>query len=255
MQRRRAEGQSLRRINRETGLARATVRKYAFSASFPRHGLRGPGPSILDPYLDHLHARITEGCENAMQLWREARELGFSGTEKQIRRWLSERRTRPAKTTTRQWSMSPVSPNPTTSPLPSPKQLSWHLLREPAELSPEDAAVVERVMQDAQAATVIDLGRRFCRIVRTRSGSEQPKHSAVVAFEAWLAEARDCGVRVVESFAANLDQDGCAVRAALSLPWSSGQAEGQINRLKLRKRSMYGRAKLDLLRRRFLLAG
>ena len=45
---------------------------------------------------------------------------------------------------------------------------------------------------------------------------------AVVAFEAWLAEARGCGVRVVESFAANLDQDGCAVRAALSLPWSSG---------------------------------
>jgi Transposase len=129
-----------------------------------------------------------------------------------------------------------------------------HLLREPAELSPEDAAVVERVMQDAQAATVIDLGRRFCRIVRTRSGSEQPSRSAVVAFEAWLAEARDCGVRVVESFAANLDQDGCAVRAALTLPWSSGQAEGQINRLKLLKRSMYGRAKLDLLRRRFLLA-
>ena len=44
------------------------------------------------------------------------------------------------------------------------------------------------------------------------------------------------------------------MRAALSLPWSSGQAEGQISRLKLLKRSMYGRAKLDLLRRRFLLA-
>ena len=257
VQRRRAEGQSLRRINRETGLARATVRKYAFSASFPRHGLRGPGASILAPYLDHLHARLAEGCENAMQLWREVRDLGFCGTEKQIRRWLSERRTRPAKTMSRQWHMPPASPNPTISPpppLPSPKQLSWHLLREPAELCPENVAVVERVMQDAQAATVVDFGRRFCRIVRTRSGSEWPDSSAVVAFEAWLAEARDCGVRIVESFAANLDQDGCAVRAALSLPWSSGQAEGQINRLKLLKRSMYGRAKLDLLRRRFLLA-
>ena len=79
VQRRRAEGQSLRRIHRETGLARATVRKYTFSASFPRYGLRGPGPSILDPYLDHLHARLAEGCENAMQLWREARDLGFAG--------------------------------------------------------------------------------------------------------------------------------------------------------------------------------
>ena len=63
-----------------------------------------------------------------------------------------------------------------------------------------------------------------------------------------------CGVRVVGSFAASLDQDVAAVRAAPTLPWSSGQAEGQINRLKLLKRSMYGRAKLDLLRRRFLLA-
>src|SRR3712207_5760391 len=79
--------------------------------------------------------------------------------------------------------------------LPSPKQLSWHLLREPAELNPEDLAVVERVMQDAQAATVVDLGRRFCRIVRTRSGSQQPNSPAVVAFEAWLAEARACGLR------------------------------------------------------------
>jgi transposase len=60
-------------------------------------------------------------------------------------------------------------------------------------------------------------------------------------------------VRVVESFATSLDQDGSAVRAALTLPRSSGQAEGQINRLKLLKRAMYGRASLDLLRRRFIL--
>ncbi len=215
VQRRRAEGQSLRRINRETGLARATVRKYAFSASFPRHGLRGPGPSILDPYLDRLHARLAEGCENAMQLWRELRDLGFPGTSKQIRRWLSERRTRPAKTMTRRWHIPPAPANPTTSwppPLPSPKQLSWLLLREPEELAPKDAAVVERVMQDAEATKVVDIGRRFCGIVRTCSVSKQPNSSAVLAFEAWLTEARACGVRVVESFVASLDQDGCRAR-------------------------------------------
>ena len=100
----------------------------------------------------------------------------------------------------------------------------------------------------------MDLGRRFCRIVRGRSGSERTGGAAVAAFGAWLAEARSCGERVVESFAVSLDQDGAAVRAALRLPWSSGQAEGQVNRLKLLKRAMYGRAKLDLLRRRFLAA-
>src|SRR3954453_5753890 len=50
-----------------------------------------------------------------------------------------------------------------------------------------------------------------------------------------------------------LPQDEAAVGAALTMPWSSGQAEGQINKLKLIKRQMYGRASFNLLRRRVLL--
>lgn len=69
-----------------------------------------------------------------------------------------------------------------------------------------------------------------------------------------VAEARACGVSAVETFTAGLEQDGAAVRAALTLPWSSGQAERQINRLKLLKRQSYGRAGFDLLRRRVLMA-
>ena len=117
------------------------------------------------------------------------------------------------------------------------------------------AAHTARVVQDGEAAKVVDLARRFCRIVRNRCGTGQTHADASETFDAWLDKARRCGVRVVESFASSLDADGAAVRAGLRLPWSSGQAEGQVNRLKLLKRSMYGRAKLDLLRRRFLLAG
>lgn len=153
VRRRRAAGQSLRLINRETGLARATVRKYAFAEGFPRHDGRGPGRSILDPHLDHLHARQAAGCENAMQLWRELRDRGFPGTVKQVRRWLSERRTRPARTTI--WRLKTPSPMaqvaPQSPPLPSPKQLSWHLLREPDDLDADAAAVVARVLQDDEA--------------------------------------------------------------------------------------------------------
>ena len=257
VRRRCAAGQSLRRINRETGLARATVRKYAFAERFPRHGRCGPGRSILDPHLDHLHARHAAGCENAMQLWRELRGLGFLGTAKQVRRWLSERRTRPARTTIRRLQVpSVVAPTAPTSPppLPSPKQLSWHVLREPDDLDAGAAAAVARVLQDDEAAKVVDLGRRFCRIVRAGCGGAQAEPSLIAAFDAWLANARACSVRVVESFATSLGHDAAAVRAGLHMPWSSGQAEGQVNRLKLLKRSMYGRAKLDLLRRRFLLA-
>jgi transposase len=59
---------------------------------------------------------------------------------------------------------------------------------------------------------------------------------------------------VVESFAVSLVQDGVALSAGLRLSWGRGQHERQVNRLKLLKRSMYGRAKLELLHRRFLLA-
>jgi len=61
-------------------------------------------------------------------------------------------------------------------------------------------------------------------------------------------------VRTIETFAAGLELNAAAVRAALTTPWNSGQTEGQITRLKLIKRQSYGRASFDLLRRRVLLA-
>ena len=60
--------------------------------------------------------------------------------------------------------------------------------------------------------------------------------------DAWLAEAGRCGVPTMETFAAGLKKDGNAMRAALTMPWSNGQTEGQVNRLKLIKRQMYGHA-------------
>lgn len=110
-----------------------------------------------------------------------------------------------------------------------------------------------RARQDDEAIKVVEFGRRFCRIVRRGCSGAQAEPGIIATFDAWLADAQACGVGMVESFAVSLDQDGAAVRAGLCLPWISGQDEGQVNRLKPPKRAMYGRAKLDLLRRRFLL--
>ena len=97
--------------------------------------------------------------------------------------------------------------------------------------------------------------RRFADLVRD-CGIHRDKAPANprAVFGTWLEEARSCGVPVVETFATGLRQDEATVEAALTMPWSSGQAEGQINKLKLIKRQMYGRASFDLLRRRVLLA-
>ncbi len=67
-------------------------------------------------------------------------------------------------------------------------------------------------------------------------------------FESVLAS----GIGTLVRFAEGVRQDLAAITAALALPWSSGQTEGQINRLKFIKRQMYGRANFDLLRKRVL---
>lgn len=99
------------------------------------------------------------------------------------------------------------------------------------------------------------LVRRFGEIVRERGVTRGAEPiDTCTAFEQWLGEARACGVRAVENFAQGLEQDGDAVQAALTTPRSNAQFEGQITKLKLLERQMYGRASFDLLRRRVLLA-
>jgi transposase len=253
-------GEALLAIGRAMGLARGTVRKFAYARSFPERATRAPRPSILDRYLAHLEARRAAGCENAMALWRELRALGFAGTHRQVHRWLADRRTAPAKSTPHRWRSgrpraTPPGGDGGPAALPSPRRLAWLLVRPAARLSAADAATVARVEQDREAAAVAALARRFTELARACcAGSRDRAEAPLEALEAWLRDARACGVPAVGTFAAGLEQDGAAVRAALTTPWSNGQTEGQVTRLKLLKRQSYGRAGFDLLRRRVLLA-
>jgi transposase len=122
------------------------------------------------------------------------------------------------------------------------------LLKDPAELKPEEQALVQALGDRcAELKASAELARTFADMVRHRQAGE---------WEDWITNAQRPGVaRELCGFAAGLRQDEAAVRAALSLEWSNGQVEGQVNRLKLLKRQMYGRAGFDLLRRRFLQAG
>ena len=74
------------------------------------------------------------------------------------------------------------------------------------------------------------------------------------ALDPWHELSTKSSVKALRTFAAGIKQDYQAVRSALELPWSNGQTEGQVTRLKFIKRQMYGRAKFDLLRQRVLLA-
>jgi transposase len=262
VRRRHLAGEPLLAIARALGLARATVRKYANAETFPARLPHGPGPSILDPYLPYLEQRLAAGCANGRALWRELRSRGFPGGPKQVHRWLAERRTVPSKFGRRHAhepdEMRLASARTDGPPLPTPRQLAWLLVQPTATLDSAEAATVSRVEQDGEAKLVAGLARRFTALVRACGvGSRREGHApaeTVGKLDSWLTDARACGIPAIETFAAGLEQDGAAVRAALTEPWSSGQAEGQVNRLKLLKRQRYGRAGFDLLRRRVLLA-
>jgi predicted secreted protein len=65
------------------------VRKYAHADTFPERS-KHAGLSILDAYLQHLNMRHQEGCENASQLWREIQQQGYSGSKRQVLKWMRE---------------------------------------------------------------------------------------------------------------------------------------------------------------------
>lgn len=252
VRRRHGAGEPIMRISRVLGVAHGTVRRFVRAAEFPGRAPHRRQPSILDPYLGHLIARHADGCENAAQLWREIRALGYPGRPPQVRRWLQERRRQPAPTGARQYRRAlPQTDASGSPPLPSPKQLAWLLIRPPAQVSAAEAWPLRRLAQDGDAAVVIALVHRFTALLRIAASDARAK---TVGFDRWLADACSCGVRAVETFARGLALDGAAVRAAFTSRWSNGQTEGQITKLKLLKRTMYGRANFDLLRRRVLLA-
>jgi len=127
--------------------------------------------------------------------------------------------------------------------LPSAGKASWMLLR-PEKLKDEEKKMVEllcRVSPEVERAQ--ELALSFNGIIRERRPDE---------LREWLVKAGRSGLPEFMSFAKGLTDDLQAVKAALEYEWSQGQVEGQVHRLKMIKRQMYGRAKLDLLRARVM---
>ena len=110
----------------------------------------------------------------------------------------------------------------------------------------DDRQQIDELRQaHAELKEAIDLAQAFADIVRYRQARK---------FDAWLTQAKASSVTTLARFANSLESDYDAVKAALSLRWSNGPVEGFINKLKMLKRSMFGRANFDLLEKRLLYA-
>jgi len=129
--------------------------------------------------------------------------------------------------------------------LPSARQASWMLLR-PEKLKDDEQKIVELLHRlSPDVARAQELAGDFVKMIKERQ---------VAGLRGWIIAALKSKMPELVSFARGLTDDLKAVKAALTSEWSQGQTEGQVNRLKLLKRQMYGRAKHDLLRARVLHA-
>jgi transposase len=245
------QGVPLLQIAQRLNISRNTARKFATTPLFPERAKLAPQPRMLDRYLPYLQERWAEGCSNASQLWRELQAQGYRGVRKQVARWVQQQRTEHAPTAPKKYGRRPPAINAEMAggsrgpELAAPTQLTWLLLREDTQLKEGEAATLARLEQHADIVQARSLAHQFQHMVRRHNDE---------GWEEWLQACAQSGIPELLSFAKGLAQEADSIRAALSERWSTGPVEGQITRLKMLKRQMYGRAKLDLLRQRVLHA-
>ncbi len=231
----RTAGVSIRRIAAELGTERKTVRRWLRLGHAPLWQ-QPSGDSVLDPFIDFLTCRWNEGCRNAAELWRELLPLGFRGRPSTVRHWAGKRRSQAADQ-----DGSARASLPPAWPVPRGYRLARLLMADTTRLTAEDRLFRIRLLEDEPAlGAAIAWAQRLHALLRRKVAGDLDKI---------LAAAKDT---MFARFAAGLHRDFAAISAALKLPWTTSPVEGQISRLKMLKRTMYGRAGLDLLRARVL---
>jgi transposase len=237
------QGFSERAIARQMHISRQVVHRFVSAGRFPERAQAGKRQSKLDPFLPTLRHRWEQGCRNGLQLAREIQAQGYSGSASLVCHVIGDWRANSPRPPKRERGRERQAAPPVRRRL-SPRQASWLFVKEHEQLTADQVVLIERVCQaDADLHQLYQLGQDFVTMVKQR----QSKRLAP-----WLARAQRSACVELQGFAFGIKRDYAAVKAGLSLPWNQGQLEGQITRLKLLKRQMYGRARFDLLRLRVL---
>jgi transposase len=128
-----------------------------------------------------------------------------------------------------------------------PSKVSLLLYRKKETLSQREKELLKYLQKKSpEIKSASLLSHKFREMMENKQGHLLKK---------WVKEVEHSSIKELKGFAKGLLSDYQAVKNALSLPWSNGQVEGQINKLKMIKRQMYGRASFNLLRKRIILSG
>jgi transposase len=235
-------------IAQQVGVSLRTVQRDLRRATYAGRKRRSDlGDSVLNPSKGYLCDRWNAGCHTAMRLFRELRQQGYGGSYGVVAAYA--RRLRQAQGLPaghrRPRQPLPVVAEPSCPPL-TPRRATWLVLRRETQRTEAEAQQLTQLhAQSAAVAEAIDLAQDFATLVRQRQPTQ---------LDPWLKRATTSTLEVLRRFATGLYEDYAAVKAGVTLPWSTSPVEGHINRLKMLKRQMFGRAHLDLLSRRFVRA-
>jgi transposase len=230
------QGMKIRDIAQSLGVCINTVLKYAHLPEPPTKQIRSGRKTF--GFEKYIQKRWDEGMRSPKQLLLELSELGYTGSYQTLARYAAE--LRGPTCTHRNADQAPKAPVPKIAV----SKAAFLLGKPAADLKEEENMWVQHLCQASeQIKSAYDLAQRFQKMVRERLADE---------FDSWLAQADQSLAPSMRNFAAGLRRDYDAVKMALSHLLSNGQVEGQVNRLKLIKRKMQGRAKLDLLKQRMM---
>lgn len=225
-------GESQAAISRSLGIQRKTVRRWLRRGEFPERKPPHRRPAKVNAFAGYLEQRWKEGCHNATKLYDEIRERGYKGKRSMVARFVGCWR---------------ATGKPTTYKAPekiSPKHAAILVTRAADQINEEQQRLLDRI--SAQCPDVLALRQIALAFRAALTAGESDK------LRRWIEGTKRCQFGPLVRFAYGLQKDLLAVCAAVDTSWSTGQVEGQINRLKTIKRQMYGRAGFDLLRARVL---
>ena len=240
-------------------MALKSVFRYLRTPTFPeRKGRSDKGCGSVSPYKKYLLEQWNSGCHDTKKLYREIQVLGYEGSycKASFGRKDSPRKCRTlARYTSRQRAAQGFKPKQKpTQNLPKvfePKKsfltvsrAVWLVLQKPSQQREgEKQALFLLKQQHPHLQTAIELTEKFAALVR----GQQPEQ-----LDEWIHNAQQSQIKAVVGFATKLRDDLEAVRNGVALWVSNNKVEGQVNRLKVLKRQMYGRASHELLKKRFL---
>jgi len=232
------EGLDASAISQMLGISVRLTKKLLAAPSCPLRRRPPVKDSILEPFLAELTLRFEAGCHNSMQLWHELAQLGFLGSYATVHKVICRlQQGLPAQ----RRSSSALIPQKQRYTV---RQAKWLFTAQLDSLPIEDTTALAGILEQADLAHLYRLAQNFSAILRLR---------LVDQLDLWLAAAKVSRFPAFRRLSASLQREYTALKAAVLLPWSSGQVEGQVQRLKLIKREMYGRANFDLLKQRVLL--